>query len=74
MTLNLDREITIISLVKSLTDAVRRGSGPWLADASVTFLRAELYARDGLKGWGYGEDAEAARRLTIWFDKMREIA
>lgn len=70
MTLNLDREITIISLVKSLTDAVRRGSGPWLADASVTFLRAELYARDGVRAWTYADDAEAARRLTIWFERV----
>lgn len=74
MTLDLDHELRIISLVKSLTDAVRRGSGPWLADASVTFLRAELYARDNVKGWGYGEDAEAVRRLTIWFEKVRAAA
>jgi hypothetical protein len=74
MTLDLNHEITVVAMVRSLTSAIRRGSGPWLADERVTFLRAELYNRDGLKGWGYGEDAEAARRLTIWFDHIRRAA
>lgn len=70
MTLDLAKEVVIISLVKSLTDAVRRGSGPWLSDPAVTFLRTELYARDGVRAWTYADDAEAARRLTIWFERV----
>lgn len=72
-----DDELTIIRLTRSLTDAVRREaawgrtSGAWLADPCVTFLRAEMYARDGLSGWTYAMDAIAARRLTIWCERVR---
>ncbi len=72
MRIDYDREYRIIAMVKTLTDAARRmGHGKWLSDPAVTFLRAELYVRDGLGFWSYADDAEAARRLTIWFDKVR---
>jgi hypothetical protein len=72
MMLDLDRELSIIACVKTLTSAVRRGSGAWLGDERVTFLRAELYNRDGLRKWSYADDREACRRLKIWFDHVRE--
>lgn len=72
MILDLADELTIIRLTRSLTDAVKRGgAGKWLADPCVTFLRAEMYARDGLSGWTYAMDAIAARRLTIWCERVR---
>lgn len=78
---DFDREITIVACVKSLVDALKRekgrisGADPgWLADPSVTFLRAELYARDGVKGWTYADDSQAAQRLLIWLNKVRRAA
>ncbi len=73
MMLNLDRELSIIACVKTLTSAVQQmGHGAWLGDERVTFLRAELYNRDGLREWSYDMDTEACRRLKIWFDNVRE--
>lgn len=80
MILNFDKELRIIALVRSLTDAVKRmghpaikglPGGKWLADPAVTFLRAGLYNRDGRRNWSYAEDGEAARRLAIWCDRVR---
>jgi hypothetical protein len=77
--LDFDKELRIIALVRSLTDAVKRMAQPatkglprgkWLSDPAVTFLRAELYNRDGRQNWSYTEDREAARRLAIWCDRV----
>ena len=80
MILDFSKELHIIALVRSLTDAVKRMGHPatkglprgkWLADPAVTFLRTELYSRDGLQGWNSSDDREAARRLAIWCDHVR---
>lgn len=77
MILDLADEVTIIRLTRSLTDAVKRmeSHGPrpsaWLSEPTVTFLRTEMYSRDGIGMWDYSQDAEAARRLTIWCERVR---
>jgi hypothetical protein len=73
MIFNLDRELTVVRLVKCLTDAVKRmGHGAWLSDPAVTFLRTELYSRDGINGWTAADDRVAAQRLKTWVDRVWE--
>lgn len=70
MILDLQHETTVVACTKALTDAVRRGSGRWLAGDEVTFLRAELYNRDRIEKWTYAMDKIAVSRLLIWFEKV----
>lgn len=65
----LQRDWQVCQMVKALTDACgRMGHGRWLAEPEVTFARTALYHAANLSfAWDYAQDAEAARRLKLWW-------
>lgn len=73
MTLNLDREVRVVALVRALTKWVTIvGYGGFLADPEARHIRARLYTLAGIEDWSAWEDREAAVRFKIWHREIRE--
>jgi len=68
-------ECMTIAMTKALTDWVAQaGYGVFLAEPEAAGARGALYIKAGLQGDSTPErDRDAARRLKIWFWRVREI-